>query len=99
MTYNYQTRRKLVKPRKGVMFPIEDKGKPDFISGGYKYYGGTPYSKHKAIKQTIQGCHYCGAEAKFTGIFQGDGHRQIERMCGACAKIHGPVDFKLKVVS
>jgi hypothetical protein len=39
----YQTRMKLVKPRKGVMFPIEDRGigmgEPILISKGYKFYG------------------------------------------------------------
>ena len=95
----FQTRRKLVKPRKDVMFPIEDRGKPDFISGGYKYYGGSPYSKSKAIRQTIQGCHYCGNEATYTAIFEGNEHKQVERMCGPCSKIYGPISLKLKVVS
>jgi hypothetical protein len=96
----FQTRRKIVKQRKGILLPIEDRGKPDFISGGYKYYGGAPYSKSKAIRQTILGCHYCGNEATFTAIFdRDDGCKQVERLCGACSKIHGPISLKLKVVS
>jgi hypothetical protein len=94
----YQTRRKLVRARHGVMFPIEDMGKPDFITGGYKYYGGSSYSKHGAIKERIIMCNYCGNEATHTAIFDGEGHKQIERMCEPCNKIHGPVNLKLHVV-
>ena len=96
----YQTRRKLVKQRKGVMFPIEGRmpGKIDFIKNGYKYFGGSTYSKHGSIKERIITCNYCGNEATHTAIFDGDGHKQIERMCEPCSKIHGPVDFKLHVM-
>jgi hypothetical protein len=73
---NYQTRRKLVKPRKGVMFPIEDRGigmgEPTLIKGGCKYYGAsTKYSSKGLIKQEIFNCCRCGNEAKFTAIFEG----------------------------
>jgi len=101
----YQTRRKLVKQRKGVMFPIEDRsigmGEPILAKGGYKYYGGSTskWSMKGAVKQAIYNCHRCGQEAKFTAIFEGDGHKQIERFCGACAKVWGPTNLKLKVVS
>ena len=87
------------------MFLIEDRsigmGEPILIKGGYKYFGASgKYSTKGLVKQEIFNCCHCAKEATQMAVFQGEGHKQIERFCDGCAKIFGPTpDYKLKVVS
>jgi hypothetical protein len=60
---------------------------------------GSKYGKIGVVKEKIVTCSYCGNEAIWISIIDGDGHKQIERFCDACSKIYGPSNLKLKVVS
>ena len=96
--------------KKGILLKIEDyrlepkdvttiNGKHYIGASQTDQYGNKVPNKTYLRPVNIPYCAICGKPAEYTGIYDLDGAKRIERYCGPCPKSYGPIeDIKLKVV-